>query len=89
MALNKTSRVNSLPPGAAAKLLPPEILKMAAQVRACAGDENTSGRSLKNTAELDSFYAPLRPKTKDRNFDQDKSITRQQSTLDYIPPDRR
>jgi hypothetical protein len=81
--------VNSLPPGEAAKLLPPEVIKMAAQVRGIDGGENTSGRDFKPSDELNKFYAPLRPKTKDQFHDQSKDLVHKKSTLDYIPPDER
>ena len=62
---------------------------MAAQVRGIDGGENTSGRDMKPSRELESFYAPLVSKTKGRNFDQNPEEVHQKSTLDYIKPDRR
>lgn len=87
MALSKTSRYTSLPAGAGEKLLPPEVVKMAKQMKATGG--KTAGTKKPSKMAGMEMDARLYPKTKGRFHDQDPSIVHQKSPWDYIPPDKR
>ena len=84
MALNKLSRVRSLPPGEAAKLLPPEIVRMAQGL-----EGRTSGSKKANKVGAGDMDARLRHKTADRVFDTDPDLVHKKSPWDYIPPSER
>lgn len=84
MALNKLSRVRSLPPGEASKLLPPEIVRMAQ------GLEGGTSRNKKvNKVGAGDPIDRLVSKTKGRDFDTDPDLVHKKSPWDYIPPAER
>jgi hypothetical protein len=85
MALSKTSRVMSLPPGEAAKLLPPEVIRMAGQVKAAAEGRATPNKGSMLGKGDDPLFAKLQPKTKSRNFDRNSDFKRK-TTIGYTPP---
>ena len=87
MAISKTSRYNSLPAGAGEKLLPPEVVKMAKQMKATGG--KTAGTKKPNKIGAVEMDPRLYPTTKDRFHDQDPSLVHKKSPWDYIPPAER
>lgn len=87
MALSKTSRYHSLPAGAGEKLLPPEVVKMAKQMKSTGGKTAGTKKPSKMAGmEMDSR---LYPKTKGKFHDQDPSLVHKRSTQDYYPPSER
>lgn len=83
MALNKISRVHSLPPGAAEKLLPPEVVKMAR------GMNGSSGNKKANKVGASDADSRLKPRMAKMFHDQDPSLVHKKSPWDYIPPSER